>query len=176
MFLLGTATTFAGAFLAACGSEPAVEVAAADVPVGSATIFDGFIIAQPTEGTYVAYSQTCPHQRNPITEVEGDTVRDLVKMDGPMELERALGVMADVCGALDFSHRKGIIHRDVKPANIMISRDGAVKVMDFGIARALEDTGSLTQTQSVVGTAQYLSPEQARGEVVDAQHCASRKR
>ena len=75
MFLLGTATTFAGAFLAACGSEPAVEVAAADVPVGSATIFDGFIIAQPTEGTYVAYSQTCPHQRNPITEVEGDTVR-----------------------------------------------------------------------------------------------------
>ncbi len=75
MFLLGTATTFAGAFLAACGSEPGVEVATADVPVGSATIFDGFIIAQPTEGTYVAYSQTCPHQRSPITEVEGDTVR-----------------------------------------------------------------------------------------------------
>lgn len=75
MFLLGTATTFAGAFLAACGSEPDAEIAAADVPVGSATIFDGFIIAQPTEGTYVAYSQTCPHQRSPITEVEGDTVR-----------------------------------------------------------------------------------------------------
>lgn len=75
MFLLGTATTFAGAFLAACGSEPAVEVAAADVPVGSAVIFDGFIIAQPTAGSYVAYSQRCPHQRNPITEVEGDTVR-----------------------------------------------------------------------------------------------------
>ena len=75
MFLLGTATTFAGAFLAACGSEPSVEVAAADVPVGSAVIFDGFIIAQPTAGNYVAYSQTCPHQRNPITEVEGDTVR-----------------------------------------------------------------------------------------------------
>ncbi len=75
MFLLGTATTFAGAFLAACGSEPPVEVSAADVPVGSATIFDGFIIAQPTEGNYVAYSQTCPHQRNPITEGEGDTVR-----------------------------------------------------------------------------------------------------
>lgn len=75
MFLLGTATTFAGAFLAACGKEPAVDIAASDVPVGSATIFDGFIIAQPTEGQYVAYSQTCPHQRNPITEVEGDTVR-----------------------------------------------------------------------------------------------------
>lgn len=75
MFLLGTATTFAGAFLAACGSEPALEVAATDVPVGSATIFDGFIIAQPTAGSYVAYSQACPHQRNPITEVEGATVR-----------------------------------------------------------------------------------------------------
>ena len=101
--------------------------------------------------------------------VEGDTLRDIVKMDGPMELGRALGVMADVCGALDFSHKKGIIHRDVKPANIMISRDGAVKVMDFGIARAISDsTSTLTKTSSVLGTAQYLSPEQARGEKVDA--------
>ncbi|EYT65593.1 serine/threonine protein kinase [Dietzia sp. UCD-THP] len=101
--------------------------------------------------------------------VEGDTIRDIVKMDGPMEMERALGVMADVCGALDFSHKKGIIHRDVKPANIMISRDGAVKVMDFGIARAVSDsTSTLTTTSSVLGTAQYLSPEQARGETVDA--------
>ena len=101
--------------------------------------------------------------------VEGDTLRDIVRMDGPMEPERALGVMADVCGALDFSHKKGIIHRDVKPANIMISRDGAVKVMDFGIARAVSDSSStLTNTSSVLGTAQYLSPEQARGETVDA--------
>ena len=101
--------------------------------------------------------------------VEGDTLRDIVKMDGPMDVDRALGVMADVCGALDFSHKKGIIHRDVKPANIMISRDGAVKVMDFGIARAVSDsTSSLTTTSSVLGTAQYLSPEQARGETVDA--------
>ncbi len=101
--------------------------------------------------------------------VEGDTLRDIVRMDGPMEVERALGVMADVCGALDFSHKKGIVHRDVKPANIMISRDGAVKVMDFGIARALSDSSStLTNTSSVLGTAQYLSPEQARGETVDA--------
>src|SRR5699024_5798244 len=85
------------------------------------------------------------------------------------EVDRALGVMADVCGALEFSHKKGIIHRDVKPANIMISRDGAVKVMDFGIARAVSDSSStLTTTSSVLGTAQYLSPEQARGETIDA--------
>ncbi|MCD2262535.1 Stk1 family PASTA domain-containing Ser/Thr kinase [Dietzia aurantiaca] len=101
--------------------------------------------------------------------VEGDTLRDIVKMDGAMDIDRSLGVMADVCGALDFSHKKGIIHRDVKPANIMISRDGAVKVMDFGIARAVSDaTSTLTKTSSVLGTAQYLSPEQARGETVDA--------
>lgn len=75
MFLLGTATTFASAFLAACGSEPTAEVAKTQVPVGSAVILDGFIIAQPTAGEYVAYSQTCPHQGQKITKVEGDTVR-----------------------------------------------------------------------------------------------------
>ncbi|MGD7002550.1 Rieske (2Fe-2S) protein [Corynebacterium halotolerans] len=75
MFLLGTATTFAGAFLAACGAEPSTELAATEVPVGSAVILDGFIIAQPTEGDFIAYSATCPHQLNPITEVEGDMVR-----------------------------------------------------------------------------------------------------
>lgn len=75
MFLLGTAATFAGAFLAACGESPSEEVAATEVPVGSAVILDQFIIAQPTEGQFVAYSSACPHQRNKITEVEGDTVR-----------------------------------------------------------------------------------------------------
>lgn len=75
MFLLGAATTFAGAFLAACGSRPSAEVAATEVPVGSAIIVDSFIIAQPTEGEFLAYSSTCPHQRNPITEVDGDIVR-----------------------------------------------------------------------------------------------------
>jgi serine/threonine-protein kinase len=73
-----------------------------------------------------------------------------------------------VLAPLEYSHRNGIVHRDIKPANVMLTPEGDIKVMDFGIARALEDTGQLTQTQSVVGTAQYLSPEQARGEVVDA--------
>lgn len=101
--------------------------------------------------------------------VDGVTLRDIIHNDGPMPPRRALEVIADACQALNFSHQHGIIHRDVKPANIMISKAGAVKVMDFGIARAIADTGnSVTQTAAVIGTAQYLSPEQARGERVDA--------
>ena len=101
--------------------------------------------------------------------VDGVTLRDIVHNDGPMPPRRALEVIADACQALNFSHQHGIIHRDVKPANIMISKTGAVKVMDFGIARAIADSGnSVTQTAAVIGTAQYLSPEQARGEPVDA--------
>ena len=100
--------------------------------------------------------------------VEGVTLRDIVHTDGPMEPQRAIEVIADACQALNFSHQHGIIHRDVKPANIMISNAGAVKVMDFGIARALADASNVTQTAAVIGTAQYLSPEQARGEKVDA--------
>ncbi|MFE3191548.1 Stk1 family PASTA domain-containing Ser/Thr kinase [Nocardia sp. NPDC059240] len=101
--------------------------------------------------------------------VDGDTLRDLVRGKGPFPPRRAMEVIADVCAALDFSHRNGIVHRDMKPANIMINRAGAVKVMDFGIARAIADSSNpMTQTAAVIGTAQYLSPEQARGEQVDA--------
>jgi serine/threonine-protein kinase len=100
--------------------------------------------------------------------VEGQTLREIVKTQGPMSQQRVIEVMADVCAALDFSHKHNIIHRDVKPANIMINRSGAVKVMDFGIARALGEGQNVTQTAAVIGTAQYLSPEQARGEAVDA--------
>ncbi|TDV50844.1 Stk1 family PASTA domain-containing Ser/Thr kinase [Actinophytocola oryzae] len=101
--------------------------------------------------------------------VDGRTLRDIVKTEGPLPGQRAMEIMADVSAALDFSHRHGIIHRDVKPANVMITKTGAVKVMDFGIARAVHDgQAAVTQTAAVIGTAQYLSPEQARGETVDA--------
>jgi eukaryotic-like serine/threonine-protein kinase len=101
--------------------------------------------------------------------VDGVTLRDIIRTDGPIEPRRAIEIIADAAQALNFSHQHGIIHRDVKPANIMISKTGAVKVMDFGIARAIADAGhSLTQTAAIIGTAQYLSPEQAHGETVDA--------
>jgi eukaryotic-like serine/threonine-protein kinase len=101
--------------------------------------------------------------------VEGRTLRDVLKDQGRLPIHRAMEITAEVCGALDFSHRNGIVHRDVKPANVMITPTGAVKVMDFGIARALSSNSvTVTQTAAVIGTAQYLSPEQARGEPVDA--------
>jgi eukaryotic-like serine/threonine-protein kinase len=101
--------------------------------------------------------------------VEGRTLRDILKAEGRLPARRAMEITADICGALDFSHRNGIVHRDIKPANVMITHSGAVKVMDFGIARAVADSAAtVTQTANVIGTAQYLSPEQARGEAVDA--------
>lgn len=100
--------------------------------------------------------------------VEGRTLREL--LDGrPLEVGQALEVTAGVLSALEYSHRSGIVHRDIKPGNVMVTPSGDVKVMDFGIARALADSAAtMTQTQAVIGTAQYLSPEQARGETVDA--------
>jgi eukaryotic-like serine/threonine-protein kinase len=101
--------------------------------------------------------------------VEGETLRDVIRREGHLSPERAMSLAADICGALDFSHRNGIVHRDVKPGNVMITPQGTVKVMDFGIARAVSDSAAtMTSTAAVIGTAQYLSPEQARGDSVDA--------
>ena len=100
--------------------------------------------------------------------VKGRTLRDIIKVNGALSQRDCEQVLLGVLNALDYSHRMGIIHRDIKPGNIMISEQGVVKVMDFGIARALDDSAAtMTQSQGVVGTAQYLSPEQARGETVD---------
>jgi serine/threonine-protein kinase len=96
-------------------------------------------------------------------------VRDLLRDDRRLLPERALEITDGVLRALDYSHRNGIVHRDIKPGNVMLTRAGEIKVMDFGIARAVSDAqATMTQTAQVIGTAQYLSPEQARGERVDA--------
>ena len=101
--------------------------------------------------------------------VHGRTLRDILHESGPMPATEAAEILARVADALQASHEAGIIHRDVKPANIMLTNTGQVKVMDFGIARALDDsTSAMTQTSAVIGTAQYLSPEQARGKHADA--------
>ena len=100
--------------------------------------------------------------------VDGKTLREVITERGTFAPTEALRVTEGVLDALAYSHRNGIVHRDIKPANVMIAADGTIKVMDFGIARALADANAtMTQTQSVVGTAQYLSPEQAQGQPVD---------
>jgi serine/threonine-protein kinase len=94
--------------------------------------------------------------------VTGKTLRDLIREGRKIMPERALEITSGVLEALDYSHRAGIVHRDIKPGNVMLTPQGQVKVMDFGIARAVADTSStMTQTAAVIGTAQYLSPEQA---------------
>jgi serine/threonine-protein kinase len=99
--------------------------------------------------------------------VQGKTLAQVIRDDGPLLPDRAAEIAQAVAEALSFAHRAGIIHRDVKPGNIMLTRSGDVKVMDFGIARATSND-TVTQTAAVLGTATYFSPEQAQGESVDA--------
>ncbi|WP_328901111.1 MULTISPECIES: protein kinase domain-containing protein [unclassified Streptomyces] len=105
--------------------------------------------------------------------VEGQPLGSVLAADirsqGAMPADKALKVTSDVLAALDTSHEMGLVHRDIKPGNVMVTKRGIVKVMDFGIARAMQSgVTSMTQTGMVVGTPQYLSPEQALGRGVDA--------
>ncbi|MFP4311559.1 MAG: Stk1 family PASTA domain-containing Ser/Thr kinase [Nitriliruptoraceae bacterium] len=98
--------------------------------------------------------------------VEGRSLQQAIAAGGLTE-ERALEVVAEVCAALAYAHDRGLVHRDIKPGNILLADDGSVKVTDFGIARAV-DNETVTRTAAVLGTAAYLSPEQAQGFEVDA--------
>ncbi|MGD0811246.1 MAG: Stk1 family PASTA domain-containing Ser/Thr kinase [Acidimicrobiales bacterium] len=100
--------------------------------------------------------------------IDGQTLSALIRQ-GPLSPQRAASIGADIANALDFAHRRGVIHRDVKPGNVLIDQTGQVKVADFGIARAVSHASEgLTQTGAVMGTATYFSPEQAQGQPVDA--------
>src|SRR5271167_3200002 len=111
--------------------------------------------------------------------VEGPTLAERIKM-GPIPLEEALPIARQIAEALEYAHERGIVHRDLKPANVKITPDGTVKVLDFGLAKALSDerapaditnsptiTAAATQAGLILGTAAYMSPEQARGRPVD---------
>src|SRR5438270_4074337 len=100
--------------------------------------------------------------------IDGRPLSTILRSEGRMLPDRAAAIAADVAAALGFAHRHGVIHRDVKPGNVLITNDGLVKVTDFGIARAANTEENLTQTGAVMGTATYFSPEQAQGAAVDA--------
>ena len=100
--------------------------------------------------------------------VDGRPLSAVLRETGPLEPSRAAEIAAQVAAALASAHRHGVVHRDIKPGNVLITDDGQVKVTDFGIARAVNTEESLTQTGAVMGTATYFSPEQAEGIGVDA--------
>lgn len=99
--------------------------------------------------------------------VDGVTLSSLIQDSSPLDPQRAAIIASDVAASLSFAHKHGVIHRDVKPSNVLLTEDGQVKVTDFGIARAATADGDLTQTGAVMGTATYIPPEQAQGLVVD---------
>jgi eukaryotic-like serine/threonine-protein kinase len=98
--------------------------------------------------------------------IEGRTLKDIIREQGPAPTEAAVDIALQILRAIRFAHRRGVVHRDIKPHNVMIDSEGRAKVTDFGIARA--GASDMTETGSIMGTAQYLSPEQAQGRPVDA--------
>ena len=99
--------------------------------------------------------------------VDGPTLSDELKRTGPLQPGRVVDLALQICGGLEHAHASGLVHRDIKPGNLLLREDGTVKIADFGIARAAQAT-KLTQIGSVLGTAAYLAPEQAAGEPVTA--------
>jgi eukaryotic-like serine/threonine-protein kinase len=95
--------------------------------------------------------------------IEGQSCAEILRDDGWVEVDEAVGIVEQACEGLHYAHRHGVVHRDVKPGNLLRSREGEIKLADFGIAKATEQS-SITQVGSVLGTAAYLAPEQARGE------------
>src|SRR5947207_3209406 len=101
--------------------------------------------------------------------IDGENLKEHLVRSGRLPVRDALELALQVARALSFAHEHGLVHRDVKPQNVLLNGDGRAKVTDFGIARSLDVKGGLTQTGTVMGTSDYIAPEQARGSRVDAQ-------
>src|SRR2546421_10499360 len=101
--------------------------------------------------------------------VDGENLKQLIQRRGPAPVKTALELAKQIAQALSFAHQQGLVHRDVKPQNVLLNGDGTAKVTDFGIARSLDVQHGMTQTGTVLGTSDYIAPEQAQGQAVDEQ-------
>src|SRR5581483_8148105 len=101
--------------------------------------------------------------------VDGENMKRLLEREGPLPVERALELAMQVARGLSFAHQEGLVHRDVKPQNVLLNGDGRAKVTDFGIARSMDVHQGVTRTGTVLGTSDYIAPEQAQGQRVDEQ-------
>ncbi len=101
--------------------------------------------------------------------INGETLKELVVRKGRLDVRTTLAVGLEIARGLSFAHEHGLVHRDVKPQNVLLNGDGGAKVTDFGIARSLDVEHSVTQTGTILGTSNYIAPEQANGRPVDAQ-------
>jgi eukaryotic-like serine/threonine-protein kinase len=133
---------------------------------------EGVTAARLTHPGVVAIFDTCAHDGLDaivMEFVDGPTLRDVLDRDGPLPVGRAVGIAVEIADALTAAHRLGLVHRDVKPANVLVCPDGSIKVTDFGIAKVRDEAGAdLTLPGTFLGTAKYLSPEQVEGRPVDA--------
>ena len=123
-------------------------------------------LSHPNIVTVIDRGEADGHQFIVFEFVEGETLKDLVDRTGPLPTRRALELTLQIADALAYAHHSGIIHRDVKPQNVLLTRNGLARVTDFGIARSLDVEHSHTLTGTVLGTSNYLSPEQASGQPV----------
>src|SRR5712691_8529776 len=125
-------------------------------------------LSHPNIVTVIDRGEADGHQFIVFEYVEGKTLKDLLEETGPLPVRRALELAVEVARGLGFAHENGLVHRDVKPQNVLLNGDGKAKVTDFGIARSVGIDG-MTQTGTVMGTSNYIAPEQASGQGVDAQ-------
>jgi eukaryotic-like serine/threonine-protein kinase len=125
-------------------------------------------LSHPHIVTVIDRGESDGHQFIVFEFVEGETLKGLLDRSGPLPTRRAVELALQIAGGLAYAHHNGLVHRDVKPQNVLLTRAGDAKVTDFGIARSLDVEHGVTQTGTVLGTSNYLSPEQANGEPVTA--------